>query len=285
MSSPCVFTVDVEDWFHILDIPATPPIEEWSRLESHVEQNVQTLLELFAVHHVCAVFFFLGWMAERFPAMVSEVARAGHEIASHGYSHDLVYNMSRHEFAEDVRRAKDILENITGQSIFGYRATGFSVTKHTPWFFDELAAIGYQYDSSVFPATRGHGGMSSARLVPHTVSTDFGSLTEFPVSVAKIWGKRICLFGGGYLRLFPLSMILSAADRIVNQGRPVTFYLHPREIQPDHPRLPMPLRRRFKSYVGLKSVRKKLNAILSRYSFDTFKDLIAEVNSDAAHNG
>ena len=285
MNARCIFTVDVEDWFHILDLPSTPPLDQWHRLESHVEQNVHALLEVFADHNARAVFFFLGWVAARYPALVTAVARAGHEIASHGYAHELVYNMSRDQFAEDARRAKETIENIAGEAVSGFRATGFSVTENTPWFFNELAGIGYVYDSSIFPAARGHGGMSSARLEPHRVITSQGELTEFPVSVARILGKRLCLFGGGYLRLFPLSMILTAADRILADGRPVTFYLHPREIQPDHPRLPMPLRRRFKSYVGLKSVRRKLDAILSRYDFATFKDLLTDLATDGAHNG
>ena len=152
-----IFSVDVEDWFHILDVPSAPAISEWSALPSRVEKNFFRLLEIFSDHDVRVTCFFLAWIGERFPHLVREAAGRGHEIASHGYAHRLVYEQGREEFYDDVLHARLLLEDIAGTAVTGYRAPGFSTTEQTPWFFDALAEAGYQYDSSVFPAARGPG--------------------------------------------------------------------------------------------------------------------------------
>ena len=193
-----IFSVDVEDWFHILDVPGLPGMNEWASLPSRVEKNFSKLLDLFSEGNVRVTCFFLGWIAERFPHLVKEAAARGHEIASHGYGHHLVYEQSREGFYDDVRHARLLLEDITGGPVVGYRAPGFSTTDETPWFFDALAEAGYQYDSSVFPAPRSHGGMPEGRRDPHRVND---ALLEFPISVAEMMGQPVCFFGGGYLRL------------------------------------------------------------------------------------
>lgn len=266
-----IFSVDVEDWFHILNLSSNDP-SKWDTLESRVERNFRTLLDLFRAHDARVTCFFLGWIAERFPHLVREAAADGHEIASHGYSHSLVYTQSPREFLEDVRRAKQTLEDVAGQRVIGYRAPGYSVTEKTPWFFEKVAEAGYRYDSSVFPTVRGHGGVYGAEAGPHAIpvkSTD--SLIEFPISVAELCGARLCLFGGGYLRLFPWSLIRRAAKGVIGRGRPVNFYVHPREIDPDHPRLAMNPLRAFKSYVNLNTTYKKIQEILSEFPVTTFE--------------
>ena len=281
----CVFSVDVEDWFHILDVPSTPAMSEWSQLPSRVEKNFTRLLDIFSEHQVNVTCFFLAWVGLRFPRLVKEAAARGHEIASHGYGHRLVYQQSRDEFYDDVHRARLLLEDIAGAPVVGYRAPGFSTTEDTPWFFDALSEAGYQYDSSVFPAPRGHGGMREGRRDPHRVGNGSG-LLELPITVAEFMGKPMCFFGGGYLRLFPYWLIRSKARKVLSEGRPVVFYIHPREIDPAHPRLPMSASRRFKTYVNLKRTEAKVRHVLRDFPVTTFQNVISNypelVNSHVA---
>lgn len=265
-----IFSIDVEDWFHILDLPSTPDLASWDALPSRVERNFRTMLGLLAERGAPATCFFLGWVAERFPHLVREAAAAGHEIASHGYAHRLVYTMSPAEFREDARRARVILEDVAGRAVPGFRATGFSVTEATPWFFDELAAAGYSYSSSVFPAPRQHGGLRTDRWAPHRVGAGAGSVVEFPVSVTSVAGRPAYLFGGGYLRLCPYRLVRTMARRVLADGRPVIFYVHPREIDPGQPRLPMGVSRRFRSYVNIAGTASKIRRILEDFRVVTF---------------
>ncbi|MEW6658560.1 MAG: XrtA system polysaccharide deacetylase [Thermodesulfobacteriota bacterium] len=272
---PVIFTVDVEDWFHILDVGA-PALDDWDRLPSRVEANFRRFLDLLAAAGVGVTCFFLGWVAERFPHLVREAAAQGHEVASHGYGHRLVYDQSPAEFYEDARRARLLLEDISGLPVRGYRGAGFSVTQDTPWFFEELVKAGYGYDSSVFPAARGHGGLRQNRYGPYRIRTPSGPLVEFPITVTAVGGRPICLFGGGYLRLFPYVLVRLMTRRVLQEGRPAVFYAHPREIDPDHPRLPMNFRRRFKSYVGLKSMEGKIRRILKDFPITSFARFLAD---------
>ena len=280
-----IFSVDVEDWFHILDVPSVPKISEWSGLPSHVEKNFTRMLDLFSEEKVQVTCFFLGWIAQRFPHLVKEAAARGHEVASHGYGHRLVYEQSRDDFYADVRRARLLLEDIAGVPVGGYRAPGFSTTEETPWFFDSLISAGYQYDSSVFPAERGHGGIRAARRDPHRVGSA-GGLLELPITVADVMGKPMCFFGGGYLRLFPYWLIRKMARQVLEEGRPVVFYIHPREIDPAHPRLPMSRARNFKTYVNLETTETKVRSVLREFPVTTFQNCLSKypklVNSHVA---
>jgi polysaccharide deacetylase family protein (PEP-CTERM system associated) len=269
-----IFSVDVEDWFHILDVPSAPVISEWAGLPSHVEKNFRKLLDLFSDCNVQVTCFFLGWVGERFPHLVKEAVARGHEIASHGYGHQLVFNQTRDQFHDDVRRARLLLEDISGTPVVGYRAPGFSTTEDTPWFFEALVAAGYQYDSSVFPAARGHGGIRDGRREPHRM--DEVGLVEFPISVGDMMSKRVCFFGGGYLRLFPYWLIRKKAHEVLAEGRPVVFYIHPREIDPRHPRLPMSRKRTFKSYVNLETTEWKVRQVFKDFPVSTFQNVIAQ---------
>jgi polysaccharide deacetylase family protein (PEP-CTERM system associated) len=271
----CIFSVDVEDWFHILDLPSTPPLLQWDSLPSHVEKNFLKLLDIFSEHNVRVTCFFLGWVAEKFPHLVIEAEKRGHEVASHGYAHRLVYELTSEEFLQDTQKSKKILEDIVGHPIVGYRSSGFSVTDKTPWFFETLVEAGFQYDSSVFPASRQHGGLNGAQLAPYQVKTSKGVLTEFPITVTKIMGKPLCFFGGGYLRLFPYCLIKRMTARVLREGRPVLFYVHPREVDPGHPRLPMGLARTFKSYVNVATTERKIRRLVSDLPITTFRDFLA----------
>jgi len=274
--SKCIFSVDVEDWFHILDLPSTPPISDWDQLPSIVEHNFLRLLDMFSERNASVTCFFLGWVAQKFPHLVKEAAMRGHEIASHGYAHRLVYGMTQQEFLDDATKSKMILEDAAGQPVLGYRSAGFSVTEGTPWFFETLMEAGYRYDSSVFPAPRGHGGLKGAQFTPFLQRGGSHTLVEFPITVRGVLGKPICFFGGGYLRLFPYALISRMTQKVLAEGRPVIFYVHPREIDPDHPRLSMGLARKFKSYVNLRSTEPKIRRLLSEFEFTTFEKYLEE---------
>jgi len=272
-----VLSVDVEDWFHILDSAAVPGIEQWDGLESRIEKNTEKLLDMLDSCSVRATFFWLGWAAERHKGLVRKCFQAAHEIASHGYGHVLAYEVGREAFREDIRRGKAVLEDITGREVHGFRAAGFSTKDDTHWAFDEIRAAGYLYDSSVFPSARGHGGMLHTSLEPHVIKTASGPLVEFPQSMVEMVGKRISLFGGGYLRLAPKWLIAWGITKLRRAGRPLIVYVHPREIDPDHPRLPLSPVRRFKSYVNLKSTLPKLRWLCQDYDFLTMGELAERI--------
>jgi polysaccharide deacetylase family protein (PEP-CTERM system associated) len=270
------FTVDVEDWFHILDSNAVPSIEHWSGLETRVDQNMERILDLLATYGVKATLFWLGWVASRHRGLLRRCLSEGHEIASHGYAHLLPYRVGERLFRNDISRAKSVLEDITGKEVAGFRAPGFGILDTTPWAFDIIRETGYLYDASVFPAHRGHGGQAHATLLPHIILTKNGELCEIPTSVVRVLGRRLSLFGGGYLRLASKRMIKWGIDRLETAGQPLVVYIHPREIDPDQPRLSLPLSRRFKCYVGLKSTLPKLKWLFQNYSFSTMLGMIED---------
>lgn len=274
-----IFSVDAEDWFHIIGSPATPEISQWDSLPSILDKNVRILLDTFSNHSVSVTFFFLGWVAKKYPYLVREVVERGHEVASHGYGHELVSSMGSQEFFDDISKTKKIIEDICGQEVLGYRAPGFSVIEETEFFFHRLAEAGYTYDSSVFPASHGHGGIKQEQRAPYIVKTDFGDIIEFPISVYKII-RPVCFFGGGYLRIFPYWIIKKMANAVLRENRPVIYYVHPREIDSDAPRLSMNMKRRFKSYVNLKTTGGKIKRILDDFDVETFKSFISSMNSE-----
>ena len=269
------FSCELEDWFHILDSDRVPDIEEWSRLPLRAERGIDRLLELLDETNVKGTFFCLGWMAERMPHVVRRCQEAGHEIGSHGYGHVLAYRVGRRGFLDDIVRSKRILEDLTGEEVVGFRSPGFSVKEDNRWVFDVVAEAGYRYDASVFPAPHGHGGLRRANPGPHVVETESGPLVEIPMSTVPLLGRRMCLFGGGYLRLAPLWLIRWGVKHLHRAGQPLIVYIHPREVDPDHPRLPLPLKRRFKCYVNLRSTMAKLRWLCTHHEFTTMKAVAA----------
>ena len=269
----CIFSIDVEDWFHILDLPTAPQPAQWDSQPSCVEKNFLRLLDILDEGNAKCTCFFLGWVARRFPELVREAQKRGHEIASHGDQHLLVYEAGPDRFLADATTSKKTIEDISGEAVRGYRASGFSVTEDSPWFFDKLVEAGYQYDSSVFPAVRGHGGMRNGHFAPYRTGAN-ASLLEFPISVEPVAGKAICFFGGGYLRFFPYGVVKTMTNRVLKQGRPAIFYVHPREIDPSHPRLEMNWKRRFKSYYNLQSTETKIRKLQRDFELTTFRSYI-----------
>ena len=281
-----IFSVDVEDWFHILDVPSAPELAEWSGLPSRVEKNFSKLLELFSEENVQVTCFFLGWIGERFPHLVKEAAARGHEIASHGYGHRLVYQQSRNDFHDDVRHARLLLEDIAGVPVTGYRAPGFSTTNETPWFFDALAEAGYQYDSSVFPAARGHGGMRNGRREPHRVGDGEGIL-EVPITVAYFDGQAHVLFRRRLSAA--VSLLAGSQDGAPGAGRgSAGGVLHsPARNRSRASALAHESQaRNSRSYVNLERTERKVRRIFRDFPVTTFQNVISNypelVNSHVA---
>jgi polysaccharide deacetylase family protein (PEP-CTERM system associated) len=267
-------TIDVEDWYHILDSPAAPPLTSWPFLESRIERNVEALLEVLETYSVKVTFFWLGWLAKRHQALVHLCHNAGHEIASHGYDHVLAYEVGPQAFRQDIVRAKSLLEDMIAEPIRGFRAPGFSITTKATWAFDVIREAGYQYDSSVFPASRGHGGIPDSLLGLYFVETRSGHLLEIPMSIVEVFGRRTSFFGGGYLRLASRRMIKWGIDKLQAAKQPLIVYVHPREIDPDQPRLPLSLMRQFKCYVNLDSTLPKLKWLCGNYRFYTMLEMV-----------
>jgi polysaccharide deacetylase family protein (PEP-CTERM system associated) len=271
-----VLSVDVEDWFHILDSPDVPKFDQWPSLPLRVEASMDKILEMMDQTQTKGTFFWLGWMAERFPQLVRRCQDEGHEIASHGYAHVLAYQVGREAFTEDLSKAKVILEDVTGQAVRGFRAPGFGITDDAAWAFDVIKSVGYEYDSSVFPASRGHGGINDAPVGPYFIETNSGMLPEIPMSVVELGGKRFSLFGGGYLRLAPQGLIDWGVKRVHKNKQPLIIYIHPREVDPEHPRLPLSKVRQFKSYVNLKTTLPKLRSLCEKHEFSTMHEIVED---------
>ena len=261
---------DIEDWFHMVEIDAVEDPEIWPQLPSIVVRYTQLILDILAVSDTRATFFVLGWVAERYPEIVKGIVDGGHELATHGYWHRKVYEMTPDEFRDDMRRSIDLLESQSGKKMRGFRATSFSITPGAEWAFDVLHDVGIEYDASLFPAPRGHGGYPCPDE-PHisTIAPSGRPMPELPMSVMQLGPWRLPFSGGGYLRVLPRMLIRRGFDQLNAQGRPTVVYLHPRDFAPDSPRVKMPLIRRFKCYAGAASTRPKLEALLRRYRFDT----------------
>ncbi|MFO0827686.1 MAG: polysaccharide deacetylase family protein [Phycisphaerales bacterium] len=259
---------DIEDWFHMVEIPGLEDPAQWPTLPTIVERRTDEILDICAKAKVKATFFVLGWIADRYPKLVARIASAGHELGTHSFWHRRVYLLEREEFAKDLADSIAAIEAACGTRVQTFRAPSFSITPGTEWAFDVLLDAGCTYDASLFPAKRGHGGYP-CDLAPHVIERGPRRLPELPMSVMTIAGKSVCFSGGGYLRLFPLGLIRRGFNHCHAQRRPAVVYLHPRDFAPDCPRVPMPLRRRFKSYVGLASTRAKLERLLAEYRFDT----------------
>lgn len=264
-----LLTIDLEEWFHILDLRGREPaFSDWDSLVPRFELNVERLLQLLSERRVRATFFVLGWVASRYPSTIERIYRLGHEIACHGYKHDLIYDLTQEQFRDDIRRAKAILEGITGKAVRGYRGPGFSITPQNLWALDIIAEEGFEYDGTLYPGCHGHGGVHGLPSEPFIAITLNGhKVVEYPASVWDFGGHRIGFAGGGYFRLVPLVIINRLINSFNEQGKPVMVYIHPRDLDVETPRVQMPLIRQFKCYVNLSRSYEKLRRVLSQHSF------------------
>ena len=279
------FSVDVEDWFHILDCDGAPDQGSWARAEDRVAHGTNRFLDLLDRYHHRATFFVLGWVARRHPELIAEIARRGHEVGSHSDSHGLVHALDRDTFAADLDRSLAAIRAATGKDVKAFRAPGFSIGRTETWAFDVLASRGIELDASLFLATRAHGGFDLDRAGPFELFTPSGRrLVEVPVVPfsVKVGRRRVEVpySGGGYLRLLPLPALLRLYAAAEARGESVITYLHPRELDPRQPRMDLPPWRAFKYYVGLDSVRDKLKALFERHRFGTLSEVAAQVPLD-----
>jgi polysaccharide deacetylase family protein (PEP-CTERM system associated) len=268
-------TVDVEDYFHVSAFEGLMPRQLWDQFESRVVGNTERLLEIFADAHIRGTFFVLGWVAERHPGLVRTIAGAGHEIASHGYAHRLIYDQTPRDFREDVRRAKDILESATGIGVRGFRAPSYSVTPRSLWALDILIEEGYKYDASVFPIRHDRYGIPLSPRHSYVLQREVGSLIEAPASTVR-WGPiNLPVAGGGYFRILPYAWTRWGIARLNEvEGRPAIFYLHPWEIDPEQPRLASPLLSRFRHYCHLDRTESRLRTLLDDFAFAPMETIL-----------
>jgi polysaccharide deacetylase family protein (PEP-CTERM system associated) len=276
-------TIDVEDYFQVAALAEAVDRKDWSSMEYRVEKNTDRLLQLLAEKDLRATFFTLGWVAERSPELVRRIQKAGHEVASHGYSHQLVYNQTPDVFREETRKSKAILEEITGAPITGYRAASYSITAQSRWALDILCEEGFEWDSSIFPVHHDRYGMPGTPHEPYRLQTPNGAtLLEFPLSTCPIGRYRLPIAGGGYFRLYPYWLSRWGLGKINRAGQPFIFYLHPWEIDPGQPRLKVSAFSRFRHYNNLDKCMKRLNKLTDDFRFGTVSDVLSEVNVPSA---
>jgi polysaccharide deacetylase family protein (PEP-CTERM system associated) len=272
-------SIDVEDYFQVTAFEGRVSYDEWDLIPLRVENNTRRILDMLDDYGQKATFFILGWIAERCPLLVREIRRRGHEIACHGYRHQLVYRLSPEQFRSDIARAKGILEDICGERVQGYRAPSYSITRQSLWALDVLVEEGFSYDSSIFPIHHDIYGIPGGQRFPHDIATGSGALREFPLSTFDFgigtWRVQVPVAGGGYLRLFPVALVSRAIAAINGQDRqPVVVYFHPWEIDPRQPRIQAGWRSSFRHYLNLERMESKIRYLLKRFRFAPARDVL-----------
>lgn len=261
-------TIDVEDYFHVSVFDGVVPRHRWNSLESRVTANTDRVLGMLDDAGVRATFFVLGWVAERFPRLVRRIADLGHEIASHGYAHRLIYDQTRDGFRDDVRKAKDLLESTTGSPVDGFRAPSYSVTPRSLWALDVLIEEGHRYDASIFPIRHDRYGIPLSARHAYVLEREAGSLVEAPASTVRWGAMNLPIAGGGYFRLLPYAWTRWGIDRLNERERkPAIFYLHPWEIDPDQPRLQTGALSRLRHYTNLHKTASRFRTLLRDFQF------------------
>jgi polysaccharide deacetylase family protein (PEP-CTERM system associated) len=266
-------SVDVEDWFQVENLKPVIPRSTWDARESRVERNTTRILEILDQTGVRATFFILGWVAERQPGLIRRIASAGHEIASHGYGHDLIYNLSPDEFRADVQRCKAILEDVTGQRVEGYRAPSFSITD---WAVPILQDLGFRYDSSVFPtvAHDRYGKLSGVGVENPILELKPG-FHEVSISCLQVGNRGLPWGGGGYFRMVPYPTWKAGVRKILSRGTPYVFYIHPWELDPGQPRVEgLGRLSRFRHYLNLERSESRYRALVSGFNWTTIGQLL-----------
>lgn len=270
-------TVDVEDYFHVSVFDGVVPRAKWDSFESRVERNTDRLLRIFADARVTATFFVLGWVAERYPAVVRRIAEQGHEVASHGFAHRLVYDLTPGTFREDIRRSKEALQQASACEVKGYRAPSYSVTPRSLWALDVLIEEGFRYDSSIFPIHHDRYGIPVSSRHPYRVTRPRGSIVEAPGSTVR-WGPlNFPVAGGGYFRILPYAWTRAGIERLNTvEQRPAIFYMHPWEIDPDQPRLQAGMLSRFRHYRNLGETERRLQQLLADFAFAPMQAVLGD---------
>jgi polysaccharide deacetylase family protein (PEP-CTERM system associated) len=261
------FTVDVEEYFQVSAFERHVSRERWTELESRVTASVERLLHLLGEQQVRGTFFVLGWVGARHPRLVRSIAGAGHEIASHGFDHRRVTRQSPAEFRESARSSRSLLEDLAGAPVRGFRAPSFSIVPGYEWALDILVEEGYTYDSSLFPIRRRGYGYAGAPRDPHWIARPAGRLLEVPPATLSWCGLNLPAAGGAYFRFFPYRLVHAALRAAERRGVPATFYIHPWELDPEQPRLPVALPTRIRHYAGLDKTEARLRRLLGEFRF------------------
>ena len=271
------FTVDVEEYFQVAALESVVPRNEWAQRGSRLAPSLHLLLDLLAEVQVRGTFFVLGWIADRHPALVRSIADAGHEIGSHGWDHRRVTDQAPDQFRDSVRWSRDVLEQLTGRPVTGFRAPSFSIVPGHEWALDILIEEGYRFDSSLFPIRRpgGRYGYPGSPVDPYWLQRPPGRLAELPPATLSLGGWRLPAGGGGYFRLFPYQLTRAALRACEHRRMPGTFYIHPWELDPGQPRLPVSCLTRIRHYTGLARTRDKLHRLLREFRFTTMGETVA----------
>lgn len=274
-------TIDVEDYFQVSAFAAHVRQDQWDSFPLRVDDNTRRILDILDRYSIKATFFFLGWVAQRLPSLSREVQQRGHEIACHGYGHELIYKIGPDRFRADIRRSKMLLEDQIGARVYGYRAPSYSITRRSEWALNILVEEGFTYDSSIFPIIHDTYGIPNAKRFPNTIHTEAGPLVEFPLTTFLVhlgWKKlHLPIAGGGYLRLFPAELIRRGISSVNKQEQqPAVVYFHPWEIDPDQPRIKARLKSRFRHYLNLPRTEKKLGLLFNKITFAPMKEVLLE---------
>jgi polysaccharide deacetylase family protein (PEP-CTERM system associated) len=276
-----VLSFDVEEYFQVEAAAGRLCPGCWSRMPRRLDKSVDQILELLHRHRQRATFFILGWVARNEPHIVRRIADAGFEIASHGMNHQMLQRLTPEQFRRDLVFSRKALEDISGRHVVGYRAPTFSITHRTAWAIDELAAAGYQYDSSIFPVRHDRYGVPDApRFAHRAVSANGDAIIELPPLTRRIAGVNIPVGGGGYLRLLPAKMIAKAIRRHAHAGHAAMIYLHPWEFDPDQPILPMTMLSRFRHRINLSRTADKLDWLMTNFSFQEARQCLQAIPAD-----
>jgi polysaccharide deacetylase family protein (PEP-CTERM system associated) len=275
-------TVDVEDYYQVSAFAKQVPKEAWERYESRVERNTHRILEIFDQEGIKGTFFVLGWVAERHPELIKEIANQDHEVACHGYSHDLIYQQTPEKFYEETARSKKVLEDLVGDQIKGYRAASYSITKQSLWALDILCELGFVYDSSIFPILHDRYGIPGAQIVPHLYKTEKENrIIEYPLSTVGVYRKRFPISGGGYFRLFPYWLSRAGLKRVNKHDKvPFIFYMHPWEIDWEQPRIKSSKLSEFRHYNNIDKFEMRLQKLISDFRFSTVSHVLRQLNFD-----
>ena len=263
-------TIDFEDWYQGLEIPHT----EWDKFEDRIEAAGDKLLKILSDADTKATFFMLGYVAEKHPEIVKRIQSEGHEIGTHGFSHTLIYKQEKEVFQQELTRAIKYLEDLTGSKVLGHRAPFFSITKDSLWALDILGELGIKYDSSIFPVLNYRYGIADAPRFPYKIQREKFEFVEFPISTLKLPGFTMPISGGAYFRIYPYQVTKQAIKAVNRGGEPVTFYLHPWEIDPHHPRIDVPRRIALTHYFNLGATERRLKKLIRDFKMAPMKDVL-----------
>ena len=264
-----ILTFDIEEWFHILDNSKTEGVSSWSEFECRIHKNIETIFEIIEEKNVSATFFIVGWIAEKYPEIVKKISDKGYEIGSHTHYHQLAYKQERLNFYNDIEKSIKTLEDIIGKKVESFRAPGFSITEKNKWAFEVLYELGIKFDASIFPAGRAHGGFPTYGLaLPSIIEYNGIQIKEFPINTHNFIFFPMIFSGGGYFRILPYNLI----KLLTKKSQYVMTYFHPRDFDFNQPMVPgLSIKRKFKSYVGLKHCKPKLIKWLNEFKFVDMK--------------